>query len=111
MALVLRCFQVEQFLSVFAFVSASQSFSSEFFAGEFCDDKRHGRGILRLSTGERYDGGFADDTFHGLGVLVTRHLDKHFNFPHSFLQVRADGSKQIGVWEKGVFQGDKSRVA
>jgi hypothetical protein len=69
------------------------------FDGEFKDGKKHGRGVLTLSSGTKYDGEWQDGKRHGWGV---------FKY--------ADGATYEGEWKdrkwngKGVFtyaSGDK----
>ncbi len=42
--------------------------SGAVYEGEFKDDKRHGRGVYRYASGDVYEGEFKDGNFHGQGV-------------------------------------------
>lgn len=52
------------------------------------EGKKHGKGILNLTDGSRYEGNFSDGLFDGHGVLL---------FP--------DGSKYEGEFSKGKYAG------
>ncbi len=58
------------------------------YAGEFQDDKRHGRGIYTYANGDKYIGAFRDDKRNGHGTFMF-----------------ASGSKYVGEFLNGDYHG------
>lgn len=58
-----------------------------FFLGNFKDGKMHGKGILSLTNGEKFDGTFDDGNIEGPGCFTTQ-----------------DGSEINGYWKDGMLE-------
>lgn len=61
---------------------------SQVYEGDLIDDRRHGRGKLKMSNGDMYDGEFQNDYQHGYGILYF-----------------AQGGKYTGSWANGKYHG------
>jgi hypothetical protein len=58
-------------MGVFTWQDPATAAGRRQYAGQFCDDKMHGQGVLLMANGDVYTGSFKDDKFHGPGRLVT----------------------------------------
>lgn len=63
------------------------------YRGEFRGNRRHGRGVAHMTSGDVYDGGFEEGKRHGWGRMEYR-----------------DGSVYEGDWQRGARHGTGSWV-
>lgn len=87
------------------------TFTNGAYQGETRDGKPHGRGVLRLTSGDTYDGQYLDGLRHGRGVLTLRNGDRYEgDFVRDALTGKgrwtfANGDRYEGELLNGVFHG------
>jgi len=86
------------------------------YEGEFVQNKKHGRGVLRWPNGRKYEGHFVNDEFHGEGVMTwpdgNKYIGHYVNGKKEgegtwFLP---DGSKYVGQFYQGKRHGQVTYV-
>lgn len=41
------------------------------YIGEYKDDNKHGKGVLKYPNGDEYDGDWESNEIHGIGIILT----------------------------------------
>ena len=87
--------------------------ADEHYEGSYKDGRRHGRGVLTFTNGDRYEGGFVDGEIRGKGVLYLANGDIYAgdgDFGPRGLQgcglfIGANGDRYMGQFRDGRFHG------